>query len=160
MEYTEIQKLIDSMGESKLTDLEIEFADGTKISMKKAPTVEAKVVPTELTAASTNVATIPMTETKAQVVSNVTVSASSETLSANAKIVKAPMVGTFYSKSNPTATPFVTEGDRVEKGQTLCIVEAMKLMNEIESDYAGVVKTVFVKDGEMVEYGQPLFEIE
>jgi len=159
MEYTEIQKLIDSMGESKLTDLEIEFADGTKISMKKAPAVEQKVVTTEVTSNATNLATNPVVETT-QVVSNVTVPVTSETMKPDAKIVKAPMVGTFYSKANPNAELFVTEGDKVEKGQTLCIVEAMKLMNEIESDYAGIVKTIFVKDGEMVEYGQPLFEIE
>ena len=70
------------------------------------------------------------------------------------------MVGTFYSKANPSAKPFVLEGDKIDKGQTLCIIEAMKLMNEIESDFVGTVKRVLVKDGEMVEYGQPLFEIE
>ena len=160
MEYTEIQKLIDSMGESKLTDLEIEFADGTKISMKKAPAMETKVVPTEVTANTTNVATIPVAETTTQVVSNVTVSAIAETIKSDAKIIKAPMVGTFYSKANPNASSFVTIGDKIEKGQTLCIVEAMKLMNEIESDYTGTIKTIFVEDGQMVQYGQPLFEIE
>lgn len=144
MEYTEIQKLIDSMGKSKLTDLDIEFADGTKISMKKnVPTVS-------------NVATMP--EATTTVVSNVTVEAKVE--NTNLNIVKSPMVGTFYSKANPTSAPFVTGGDKVVKGQTLCIIEAMKLMNEIESDYAGTIKNILVKDGEMVEYGQPLFEIE
>ena len=146
MEYTEIQKLIDSMGESKLTDLDIEFADGTKISMKKN-------VP-----AMSSVATTPVTETTTTVVSNVTVEAKTE--NTNLNIVKSPMVGTFYSKANSTSDPFVTDGDKVVKGQTLCIIEAMKLMNEIESDYAGTIKNIFVKDGEMVEYGQPLFEIE
>lgn len=145
MEYTEIQKLIDSMGESKLTDLDIEFADGTKISMKKnAP-------------AMSSVATTPVTETTT-VVSNITVESKAE--NTNLNIVKSPMVGTFYSKANPTSDPFVTDGDKVVKGQTLCIIEAMKLMNEIESDYAGTIKNILVKDGEMVEYGQPLFEIE
>ena len=147
MEYTEIQKLIDSMGESKLTDLDIEFADGTKISMKKSNNVVSAPVN-------------PVTETTATVVSNVTVEARAENMESNKNIVKSPMVGTFYSKANPTSEPFVTEGDKVEKGETLCIIEAMKLMNEIESDYAGIVKKVLVKDGEMVEYGQPLFEIE
>lgn len=146
MEYTEIQKLIDSMGESKLTDLDIEFADGTKISMKKnVPTVS-------------NITTMPVAETTTTVVSNVTVEAKAE--NTNLNIVKSPMVGTFYSKANPTSDPFVTDGDKVVKGQTLCIIEAMKLMNEIESDYAGTIKNILVKDGEMVEYGQPLFEIE
>lgn len=147
MEYTEIQKLIDSMGESKLTDLDIEFADGTKISMKKTNTAVA-------------VPSTPVTETTATIVSNVKVEATTEQPRTAANIVKAPMVGTFYSKANPTSDAFVSEGDKIVKGQTLCIIEAMKLMNEIESDYAGTVKKVLVKDGEMVEYGQPLFEIE
>jgi len=145
MEYTEIQKLIDSMGESKLTDLDIEFSDGTKISMKKN-------IPTN------NTQPVTTTETTATVISNVTLETKNESI--DKKVVKSPMVGTFYSKPNPNAENFVDEGDQVVKGQTLCIIEAMKLMNEIESDYAGTIKNILVKDGEMVEYGQPLFEIE
>lgn len=147
MEYTEIQKLIDSMGESKLTDLDIEFSDGTKISMKKS------------NVGATAVSASQVVETTSAVILNTLDEEKKEEFN-NGNIIKAPMVGTFYSKANPTAKPFISEGDRVEKGQTLCIVEAMKLMNEIESDYAGIVKKVLVKDGEMVEYGQPLFEIE
>lgn len=145
MEYTEIQKLIDSMGESKLTDLDIEFADGTKISMKKSNN-------------AVGTALAPVSEVDTTVVSNVTVESKSEV--SNAKIVKSPMVGTFYAKANPTSEPYVVEGDRISEGQTLCIIEAMKLMNEIESDYSGVITKVLVEDGQMVEYGQPLFEIE
>ena len=69
------------------------------------------------------------------------------------------MVGTFYSKSSPTANPFVKVGDKVKKGQVLCILEAMKLMNEIESEYDGEIVEVCVKDDEMVEFGQALFKI-
>ena len=145
MEYTEIQKLINSMGESKLTDLDIEFSDGTKISMKKSNTNNV-------------ICSAPMAETTAAITSNVTIEAEIE--SNNKKIIKSPMVGTFYSKANPTANPYVLEGDKITEGQTLCIIEAMKLMNEIESDYTGVIKKILAKDGEMVEYGQPLFEIE
>lgn len=145
MEYTEIQKLIDSMGESKLTDLDIEFADGTKISMKKN------------NASVTSVA--PSVEALATVVSSVSIEEKREVTNQNVKIVKAPMVGTFYSKANPTSNPFVLEGDKIEKGQTLCIVEAMKLMNEIESEFSGKVLEVLVKDGDTVEYGTSLFRI-
>ena len=74
-------------------------------------------------------------------------------------IVKSPMVGTFYSKSSPTSNPYVEVGSEVKKGTILCIVEAMKLMNEIESEFAGKIAEVLVKDGEAVEYGQPLFRI-
>ncbi|MCS6869029.1 acetyl-CoA carboxylase biotin carboxyl carrier protein, partial [Thermus sp.] len=74
--------------------------------------------------------------------------------------VKAPIVGTFYRAPAPDAPPYVKEGDRVEKGQVLCIIEAMKLMNEIESEVSGVVKKILVQNGEPVEYGQPLFLIQ
>jgi acetyl-CoA carboxylase biotin carboxyl carrier protein len=72
-------------------------------------------------------------------------------------VVKSPMVGTFYRSSSPGAKPFVEVGDAVKEGDTLCIVEAMKLMNEIEADASGVVKTVLVENGQPVEFGQPLF---
>lgn len=74
--------------------------------------------------------------------------------------VKAPIVGTFYAASSPDAAPFVKEGDRVQKGQVLCIIEAMKLMNEIESEVAGTVAGILVGNGEPVEYGQALFLID
>ncbi len=74
-------------------------------------------------------------------------------------VIKSPIVGTFYSAPSPDAPPFVAPGARVEAGQVLCIVEAMKLMNEIESDVAGEVVKVFVANGEPVEYGQPLFSV-
>lgn len=75
-------------------------------------------------------------------------------------VVKSPMVGTFYRSANPSSPPFVEVGALVKDGQTLCIVEAMKLMNEIESDKAGTVTAILVENGQPVEYGQPLFVIE
>lgn len=74
--------------------------------------------------------------------------------------VRAPIVGTFYRAPAPDAPPYVKEGDRVEKGQVICIIEAMKLMNEIESEVSGIVKKILVQNGEPVEYGQPLFLIQ
>lgn len=74
--------------------------------------------------------------------------------------IRAPIVGTFYRSPAPDAPPYAEEGDRVEKGQVLCIIEAMKLMNEIESEVTGIVKKILVKNGEPVEYGQPLFLIQ
>lgn len=76
------------------------------------------------------------------------------------KVVTSPMVGTFYRAPGPDADEYVRNGERIDAGQTLCIIEAMKLMNEIESDYAGEVVGILVEDGEMVEYGQPLFKIK
>ena len=74
--------------------------------------------------------------------------------------ITAPIVGTFYRKPAPDAEPFVNVGDRIEKGQVVCIIEAMKLFNEIESEVSGVVRKILVEDGEPVEYGQPLFLVE
>ena len=74
--------------------------------------------------------------------------------------VKSPMVGTFYQSAEPGGKPFVAVGQRVNKGQTLCIIEAMKIMNEIESEFAGVVKEVLAQDAHPVEYGQVLYRID
>ncbi|HEY0759794.1 MAG TPA: acetyl-CoA carboxylase biotin carboxyl carrier protein [Acidisarcina sp.] len=82
-----------------------------------------------------------------------------EDVEAALHVVKSPIVGTFYESSSPGAAPFVSIGDRVESGQVLCIVEAMKLMNEIESDAAGEVVKRFVQSGQPIEYGQPLFAL-
>ena len=75
------------------------------------------------------------------------------------KIVNSPMVGTFYIKPNPSANPYVEVGKKVKKGDVLCIIEAMKLMNEIESEFDGEIAEIFIKDGEAVEYGKALFRI-
>ena len=83
---------------------------------------------------------------------------SSEKKSGN--VIKSPLVGTFYNASSPDAAPFVQAGDTVKKGQVLGIIEAMKLMNEIESEYDGIVEAVLVNNEEVVEYGQPLFRIK
>ena len=87
--------------------------------------------------------------------------AGSETaLPGNVALVRAPLVGRFYRSPGPDAAAFVEIGDRVRKGQVLCIIEAMKLMNQIEAEQAGVVRAVLVEDGRPVEFGEPLFEIE
>lgn len=75
-------------------------------------------------------------------------------------VITSPMVGTFYSKPSPDSESFVNVGDKISKGKVLCIVEAMKLMNEIESEYDGIVAECLINEGEMVEYGQPLFKIK
>ena len=77
-----------------------------------------------------------------------------------AKLMKSPMVGTFYRSASPTAAPFVGEGQAVKEGDTLCIIEAMKMMNQIQADRAGVIKKILVENGSTVEFDQPLFEFE
>ena len=139
MEYEKIKQLMIDMGNSKLTSIDIEFPDGVKIKMEKNASVSPVVQQVVLEA--------PVEElTQKEDIKE-------------GNIVKSPMVGTFYSKSSPTSNPYVEVGSEVKKGTVLCIIEAMKLMNEIESEFNGKIAEVLVKDGEAVEYGQPLFRI-
>lgn len=143
MKYEEIKRLMDDVGESKLTSIDIEFPDGTKIKINKDNKKE-EIIQKE------------KEEEKVQTV----ISNEQKEDTKEEKIVKSPMVGTFYSKSSPTAKKYVEVGDKVKKGDVLCIVEAMKLMNEIESEFDGKIKKICVKDGDIVEYGKQLFIIE
>ena len=146
MDYSEIKKIIQDMGDSKLDTLEIEFPDGLKIKMDKGKSDTETI--TNVKSVTNNVSQIskPIDDVIKQ--------------DEKYDEIKSPMVGTFYSKSSPEAEPFVKVGDKVKKGQVVCIVEAMKLMNEIESDYSGRIKEILVKDGEAVDYGKELFVIE
>lgn len=147
MEYEKIKQLMEDMENSKLSSIEIDFPDGTKINMKKETLVK---VSEEVKGQETQTISAPITsETVIQK------EASEEELN----IVKSPMVGTFYAKPSPNSENYVDVGKRVKKGDVLCIIEAMKLMNEIESEFDGEIKEILVKDGEMVEYGKPLFKI-
>ena len=142
MEYEKIKKLMDDMGESKLTSLSIDFPDGTKITMSKQDET-VKVAVDEKPAEKNEKE--ETREVKEQV---------------EGEMIKSPMVGTFYSKPSPTADPYVEVGSMVKKGDTVCIIEAMKLMNEIESEFSGAITEVLVKDGDAVEYGTPLFRVK
>ena len=143
MEYEKIKQLIEEMGNSKLTAIDIEFPDGTKISMKKDK-MQEKIIQ------STSIVENDTIENQIKEDKN----------DKKGNIIKSPMVGTFYLKPSPTAEPYIEIGKEVKKGDVLCIIEAMKLMNEIESEYTGKVTEILVKDGETVEYGTPLFRIE
>ena len=115
----------------------------------------------ELSKPRERVVSVPVTEAPVAVptAAPMIVEAAEETVPENVVIVSSPIVGTFYRSPNPKAEPFVDVGDRVSKGQTLCIVEAMKLMNEIHADSGGVVKEIFVENGEGVEFNQKLLSI-
>ena len=156
MEYDKIKQLMEDMGKSKLDSLEIEFPDGTKICMTKnnGKKQNAKNMNNGSVIEASAPMTVPVVQNN---VGNSLVVTEKET---NGNVVKSPMVGTFYSKPSPDAEPFVEVGQVVKKGQTLRIIEAMKLMNEIESEFDGKVKEILVSDGEAVEYGKPLFIIE
>ena len=157
MDYKDIKKLMDDMGDSKIDSLEIEFPEGVKIKMKKNTEKEVVITaPGNIIEASAPMTppTVKKPEEKALVNSEKNLEGE------NVKIVKSPMVGTFYASSSPDKAPFVSVGEKVHKGQVLCIVEAMKLMNEIESEFDGEIVEICVKNEDVVEYGTPLFKIK
>ena len=152
MEYEKIKQLMEDMGNSKLTSIDIDFPDGTKISIKKENKEIVKVVETQ-----NPVSNIESNITKEEETTN-TLNTTNNIEEGN--IVKSPMVGTFYLKPAPNADPYVKIGQKVKKEDILCIIEAMKLMNEIENEFDGEVAEILAKDGEPVEYGTPLFRIK
>lgn len=146
MDYKEIKRLMDDMGESKLHEIEIEFPDGTKIKIKKDKEQKAEINNSPIIAENV----LPVVSNKIEVKNE----------EDKCKYITSPMVGTFYAKPSPDAKPYVEIGTKVKKGDKLCIIEAMKLMNEIESEYDGEIVEILVKDGEVVDYGKKLFKIK
>ncbi len=141
MDIRKIKKLIELLEESGIAELEIkEGEESVRISRQIAPIMQAVAPPPA--AAPAALAPAPAAEHEA------------------GHQVKSPMVGTFYSSASPTSGPFVTQGQQVNAGDTLCIIEAMKMMNQIEADVSGKVVAALAKNGEPVEFGQPLFVIE
>ena len=154
MEFENLLTLIKTVSDSDLTDFAYE-ENGTSIHLKKKK--ETVVV----TGNSSNVPVMGLENIRT--VENVAAVNTANTQADNSEpegmIVKSPLVGTFYAAPAEDTDPFVSVGDQVKKGQTLAIVEAMKLMNEIESDFDGKVAEIYVENGQAVEYGQPLFRI-
>ncbi|MBF4988887.1 acetyl-CoA carboxylase biotin carboxyl carrier protein [Methylophilus sp. 14] len=152
MDLRKLKKLIDLVEESGISELELtEGEEKVRISRAMAPGV-APV--TQYVAAPAPVAAAP-----APAVAAAAAPAAAPAEALDGKVVKSPMVGTFYRASSPDAKAFVDVGSSVSTGDTLCIIEAMKLLNEIESEFAGTIKKIFVENGQPVEYGEPLFLI-
>jgi acetyl-CoA carboxylase biotin carboxyl carrier protein len=147
MELEELKKLIEMLKDTDITDIQIE-KEGAKIRLKREKFITSIEMPslTQAAPAARQIAEQPAAEHREDAQRLFTVTA--------------PLVGTFYRAPSPDAQPFAEEGDRVSKGQVLCIIEAMKLMNEIESDIDGVVVKILVENANPVEYGEPLFLIE
>lgn len=157
MDYENIKKLITDMGNSKLSSLQIDFPDGTKINMIKE-SENTKPSNTEALGTEKNA------ETKSSTVcvsndSNTVASENHTEENDNYRYIKSPMVGTFYSKPAPNEKEFIGVGDEIKKGTTTCIIEAMKLMNEIEAEFDGKVVEILKQDGDPVEYGENLIKI-
>jgi len=158
-----VKKLIDILDESTVDSIEISSDKGMKIRISKSPTGRGAMQVAPQTVMAPMMAAPPMLPTgqptPAEGTPAVEALAAPEPKSGGNE-VKSPMVGTFYSSPEPGAKPYVSVGSRVSKGQILCIIEAMKIMNEIESEVAGVVTEVLASDAQPVEYGQPLFRVD
>ena len=152
MDIEQIMHLIDKVSESSVTEVSVEEGS-LKIKIKKNETV----VQTVYTEGST-----PAQVVNAPVVQAAQTASAQETKAevSNEKVIDAPIVGVFYAASSPEAEPYVQVGDTVKKGQIVGIIEAMKLMNEIESDVEGTITEVLIENGTPVEYGQPLFKVK
>jgi acetyl-CoA carboxylase biotin carboxyl carrier protein len=151
MDLRKLKKLIDLVQESGIAELEItegeekvKIVKGGGVSVSQAPLAPAQPPPAPPPAAAGAPAAAPAAKPEA---------------GQEGHVLKAPMVGTFYRSPSPDAKAFIEVGQPIKEGQTICIIEAMKLMNEIESDASGVVKAILVENGQPVEYGQPLFII-
>lgn len=155
MELEKIIELIHTVSESNLTQFTMEEGN-LKISMKTDK--QTKVIAAPQTVAAVPAAVVTETVQTSVPAQENTQQVQEETLDGN--VVKSPLVGTFYNAPSPDAEPYVKVGDTVKKGQVLAIVEAMKLMNEIESEFDGTVEKILVSNEEVVEYGQPLFVIK
>ena len=157
-----VKKLVDLLDSSTVDSIEISSDKGMKIRISKTPQQRGTV---QVASPMAMPALLPAVARATPAEGAPVIVPDSEAPAAAAPArklleVKSPMVGTFYRAPEPGAAPYVSEGGRVEKGQGLCIIEAMKIMNEIESEYTGVVREVCVADAHPVEYGQVLFRID
>jgi len=154
MDLRKLKTLIDLVSDSNVSELEITEAEGKVRIVKTAPAQAVVAAATPFAMA----APAPVAPVAAPVAALAAVP--TEPAAPTGHIVKSPMVGTFYRASSPGAKSFVEVGQTVKEGQPICIVEAMKILNEIEADKSGVITQILAENGQAVEYGQPLFVIE
>ena len=153
MDYKELRELIRILEESGLNEIEVE-EEGRRIRLQKQGPYAAPQTPSEN----------PNPSARSTSISELTGGAAAESAGIEAETdglstIDSPMVGTFYRAPAPGEEPFVKLGDRVEESQTVCIIEAMKLMNEVGSRFAGIIEKILVENGQPVEFGQPLFAV-
>ena len=154
MDLRKLKSLIDLVSESNISELEITEAEGKIRIVKSEPSAQqAHTVYMQAPA-------VPATPAMPPAVATAAPPTAAEPSAETGHVVKSPMVGTFYRAPSPGAKPFVEIGDSIKEGQPICIIEAMKIMNEIEADGSGTVKRMLCENGQAVEFGQPLFIIE
>jgi acetyl-CoA carboxylase biotin carboxyl carrier protein len=154
MDLRKLKTLIDLVSESNVSELEITEAEGKVRIVKGGGAMPQIVAPVSAAHAAPAALSAPAPAANAAPAAAATPAAPS------GHLVKSPMVGTFYRSASPGAKPFIEIGAQVKEGDTICIIEAMKILNEIEADKAGTITQVLVENGQAVEYGQPLFVIE
>ncbi len=157
MDLRKLKTLIDLVSESQIQELEITEAEG-KVRIVKGPAGTGYAAQPAMMQAPQQMT--PAAPAAAPSLAPALSDAAADVVTLAGHIVKSPMVGSFYRSSSPEAKVFVEIGDTVAVGETICIIEAMKILNEIEADKAGVIKKIMVDNGAAVEYGQPLFVIE
>jgi acetyl-CoA carboxylase biotin carboxyl carrier protein len=153
MDIRKIKKLIELLEESGIAEIEIKEGEEAVRISRMPPAVIAQPPPV------THLTSVPATSA-APAVAEVAAVSAAPTPKASEHVITAPMVGTFYASPSPGAKPFVEIGDEITVGQVLCIIEAMKMMNQIEADRAGRLASVMARNGDPVEFGQPLFVVE
>ncbi|WP_157263528.1 acetyl-CoA carboxylase biotin carboxyl carrier protein [Azohydromonas aeria] len=156
MDLRKLKTLIDLVSESNISELEITEADGKVRIVKADPLAAAGAVAAPAAPVLQQAAPVQLAAAPAAVAPQAAPAAAEAT----GHVVKSPMVGTLYRSSSPGAKPFADVGQAVKEGDTICIIEAMKIMNEIEADKTGTITQVLCENGQAVEYGQPLFIIE
>jgi acetyl-CoA carboxylase biotin carboxyl carrier protein len=156
MNLDDIKQILDLVREHELAEFELE-RDGLKVRIRKAGH-EIAYVPAPV--AAPQAAPPPVASPHVPATSTPVLAAADEGESVNLAVIKSPIVGTFYRSPEPSAPSFVNVGDTVKKGQVLCIIEAMKLMNEIESDCDGEVAAIYVENGKPVQFGERLFAVK
>lgn len=177
MELDSILKIIDAVSQSEIMNFELEDKDfsliidknvdqriGSEVHITNPAAIQMPAMPAQIPAMPAQIPAMPAQPAVAPVSVPAPVEAADQPKEEKKKetagnIVKSPIVGTFYSAAGPEAEDYVKVGDKVKKGQVLCIIEAMKLMNEIESEFDGEIAEILVKNEQMVEFGQPLFRI-
>ena len=156
MDLRKLKTLIDLVSESNISELEITEADGKVRIVKADPAAAALTAGVAAPAPVLQMAPAQLAPVAAQPVA----AAPAAPAALTGHVVKSPMVGTLYRASTPGGKPFADVGQAVKEGETICIIEAMKIMNEIEADKTGTITQVLCENGQAVEYGQPLFVIE
>ena len=155
-----LKKLVEMLDESTVDSIEISSDKGMKIRISKTPQQRGAVQMAAPVAMPQMIAAAPLPTATAEAGNSTAEAPRAESAKSKFLEVKSPMVGTYYSAPEPGAKPYLSVGDRISKGQILCIIEAMKIMNEIESEFDGVVKEILAQNAHPVEYGQVLLRID